>query len=71
MKDILAKLNVILDKKQKVNLFYLLIFVLFGSFVELLGVTTILPIMEFALDSNTIQENEIMKTLYNFSKCFF
>ena len=39
----LKKLNYILDRRQKVHLFFLLVAFIIGSFLELLGVSAILP----------------------------
>lgn len=52
----LKKLNYILDRKQKVNLLFLLLIVFIGAFVELLGVSSILPLIDVALNPSIIEE---------------
>ena len=48
------KISYVLDKRQKRNLCILLIIILVGAFVELLGVSAILPIINVALEPETI-----------------
>lgn len=50
----LKKISYVLDKRQKRNLCILLIIILVGAFVELLGVSAILPIINVALEPDTI-----------------
>lgn len=50
----IKKINYVLNKKQKWNLFILLIVIFVGAFVELLGVSAILPIIDVALDPTAI-----------------
>ncbi|MBQ6786592.1 MAG: ABC transporter ATP-binding protein [Lachnospiraceae bacterium] len=49
------RVSYILDKKQKIKLFLLLIIIFVGAFVELLGVATIMPLVTVALEPDTIQ----------------
>ena len=55
----LKKLNYILDKKQKVHFFFLLIAFIIGSFLELLGVSAILPLVNVIMDPTVLQTNRI------------
>lgn len=50
----LKKISYVLDKRQKRNLGILLVIILVGAFVELLGVSAILPIINVALEPETI-----------------
>ncbi len=52
----LKKISYVLNKKQKVQLVLLLVIIFVGAFVELLGVSAILPIVNIALDSSIIDE---------------
>lgn len=52
----LKKINYVLDRKQKIQFVMLLIIIFIGAFVELLGVTAILPIVNIALDPTVIDE---------------
>ena len=53
----LKKINYVLNRQQKINLILLLIVIFVGAFVELLGVSSILPIINIALDPSTIDES--------------
>lgn len=50
----IKKIGYVLDTKQKMNLAILLILIIIGAFVELLGVSAILPIVNVALNPDTI-----------------
>ena len=52
----LKKINYVLDKKQKINLLFLLLIIFVGAFVELLGVSAILPVVNIALTPEIIDE---------------
>lgn len=51
----LKKINYVFDKSQKIKLIILLVMIIIGSFVELLGVSAILPIVNIALDPTVIE----------------
>lgn len=53
--DTLKKLNKLLDKRSKINAFFLLIMIIIGSIAELLGVAIILPIVNLAMDEQFMQ----------------
>ncbi len=44
----IKKVNYILDKPQKIKLIILLIIIFVGAFVELLGVSSIMPLINVA-----------------------
>lgn len=52
----LKKINYVLDKKQKIHLILLLIIIFIGAFVELLGVSAILPVVNVATSPETIDQ---------------
>lgn len=52
----LKKINYVLNKKQKINLLILLVVIFIGAFVELLGVSAIMPIIEVAMNPAVIHE---------------
>lgn len=52
----LKKISYVLNRNQKRQLFMLLIIIVVGAGVELLGVSAILPIVNIALDSSTIDK---------------
>lgn len=52
----IKKIGYVLDKKQKLQLAILLIIIFIGAFVEMLGVSAILPIVNIALKPESIDE---------------
>lgn len=52
----LKKINYVLDRKQKINLGILLIIIFIGAFVELLGVSAVMPLIDVAMQPETIDE---------------
>lgn len=52
----LKKINYVLDRKQKINLGILLIIIFIGAFVELLGVSAVMPLIDVAMQPETINE---------------
>lgn len=49
----LKKINYVLDRRQKINLAVLLVIILIGAFVELLGVSAVLPLINIAMEPET------------------
>lgn len=52
----LKKINYVLDRKQKINLLILLVIIIVGAFMELLGVSAIMPIVQMAMDPEVVHE---------------
>ena len=52
----LKKISYVLDRKQKVNLGILLVIIFIGAFVELLGVSAVMPLINIAMKPETIGE---------------
>lgn len=52
----LKKINYVLDRRQKINLLFLLLIIFVGAFVELLGVSSILPVVNVATSPETIEQ---------------
>lgn len=50
------KINYVLDIKQKINLSILLLIILIGAFVELLGVSAVMPLINVAMQPETIND---------------
>ncbi len=50
------KINYVLDGRQKLNLGILLIVILIGAFVELLGVSAVMPLINVAMEPDKIGE---------------
>lgn len=60
----LSQLNYIFNRKQKMELFILWIVVVIGAFLELLGVSVVMPFTQIALDSSVIHTNKYYSMLY-------
>lgn len=58
------KVNYILDKTQKIKLLFLLFVIFVGAFVELLGVSSILPLINVAVNPGTIDETWYLRDIY-------
>ncbi len=52
----IKKINYVLDRRQKINLCILLVIIFIGAFVELLGVSAIMPLIDVAMNPETIDE---------------
>ena len=52
----LKKISYVLDRKQKINLIILLVIIFIGAFVELLGVSMILPLVNAVMDISSIND---------------
>ncbi len=52
----LKKINYVLDRKQKIKLGILLSIIFIGAFVELLGVSAVMPLINVAMQPETIDE---------------
>lgn len=55
----------ILDRKQKIELFGVLFFILFTTVVELLGVTIIFPFIQVLMDPNAIETSDFLRVLFS------
>lgn len=62
----MKQVQYIFDSKQKLQLFFLLFIVIFTTFVELLGVTAILPLVEVMLDADCVETTPYLKLIYDF-----
>lgn len=63
--SIVKKLNYILNRKQMLQLFGLFFIIAIGTFVELLGVTSILPLLELMMKPELIETDETYAAVYN------
>lgn len=66
--NVFNKLNYIFSKKQKLRLIILLVLILIQTFMELLGVSIIMPFVNVAMDPNSISETWYLKMAYEFFK---
>ena len=64
MKDILCKINYILNKRQKCELVFLCFCMIVNAFLEMLGISCVYPIIDIAVNPNSINSNKIYSYLY-------
>lgn len=64
------KILQILDKKDKKNLFFLILVILVNAFLESLGVASIFPFIALILNPDIINSNKIIYSLFQISKNF-
>ena len=63
--DIIKKLNVVLNKKQKNRVIALIFLILIGAVLETLGVSMILPVVTAVVEPDVFTENEIVVKISN------
>ena len=63
---LVKQIRYIFDSGQKVQLLLLLFVVIFTTFVELLGVTAIMPLIEVMMDPGCIQTTPYLHAIYQF-----
>ena len=64
MKQILKKLNVLLDKKQKRTMVGLIFLMVLGAALQTAGVGIIVPVMSTIMDADAIENNELLHFFY-------
>lgn len=62
--DYVNKINYILDKRQRKNMLGLLFLIMGGAMVELLGVSSILPLVNAAIDPAVIEADPLYSRVY-------
>ena len=65
MRDILRKLNVLLDKKQKRTMLLMVFMMIFGAILEACSVSMVIPVVGVVIDENSVQKYEIVRKMYN------
>ena len=61
MKKMLKEIFYVFNRRQKVKLGFLLIIIVIGSFLELMGVTLILPFVNAIISPSSLMENQYIK----------
>lgn len=61
---ILKKLNILLDRKQKLQMLGLVFLMLIGAALNVLGVSLIVPVVNIVMDPNAVTDNEILHWIY-------
>ena len=67
--SICKKLNYIFTKKQKIKLVLLFLMIVIGTFAELVGVTSILPIIQVATEPEISRDGFLIKMCTNIFGC--
>ena len=62
--NLLKRLAYVFDRKQKTQLMGLFIIILIGTFIELLGVTSIMPLLDIMIAPETIESNPTYYAIY-------
>ena len=65
MLQILKKLNVLLDKKQKRTMVGLIILMVIGAFLQTAGVGLLVQVVSIVIDPNAIMNNELAQFAYD------
>jgi len=63
MKKIYKKLMVLLDKRQKQTMVFLIFMMLIGAILETLGVSSIMPVMNVVLEENALENHEYLRVI--------
>lgn len=63
MGKIFKKLMILLDKKQKRKMIFLVFLMLIGAVLETLGVSMILPVVEVVMEENAVQKREYLRVI--------
>ena len=61
----LKEFSYIFDRKQKIGLVLLLFAIFLGTFLELMGVTAIMPFIDVVMDPRSIQKKWYLKFIYD------
>ena len=60
MNKILKKLNVLLDKKQKMQMAGLVVLMFIGAFLEAFSIAAIVPVVTIVLTPDAVEESKII-----------
>ena len=63
------KLNFIFTRSQKIKLIILFLLIVIGTFAELVGVTSILPVIQVATESEISQDNILINICIKVFRC--
>ena len=66
MLQILKKMNLLLDKKQKRKMVGIVFMMLIGGVLESLGVTMIIPVLQVLVDPACVEKNAYFAAIYQF-----
>ena len=61
MKKIIKKMMVLLDKRQKKIMTFLILLMLIGAVLETLGVSLIIPVLNVVIDEHAVENNRYLQ----------
>lgn len=64
MGKIIRKLNVLLDRKQKVTMAGLLVLMLIGAVLEVASIGIVVPVVTIVMDENAVRDGGVVQFLY-------
>lgn len=64
--QVVKELSYIFEKKNKVKLLFLFILILGSAFLELVGVSAIMPLVNIIVDSTSIYNNKVYYAIYSY-----
>ena len=64
MRDILKKLNVLLDKKQKKTMILMVFMMIFGAILEACSVSMVIPVVGVVIDESSVTKYEAVGDVY-------
>ena len=64
--QVVKELSYIFEKKNKVKLLFLFILILGSAFLELVGVSAIMPLVNIIVDSTSIYNNQVYYAIYSY-----
>ena len=65
MRRIFKKINILLDRKQKMQMVGIVFLMLIGGILESLGIAMLAPIMQIVVDPQKVEESKYLSALYN------
>ena len=65
MLKILKKMNLLLDRKQKRTMMWLIVMMLFGGVLESLGISMLVPIVTVVMDPVAVEESKLLSAVYD------
>ena len=65
MLKILKKLNVLLDKKQKRTMAWLVVTMIIGAVLEAFSISMVIPVIEVVIDKDAYRKYKIVRTFYD------
>ena len=64
MGKILKKLNVLLDRKQKTTMLWLLLMMIIGAFLQTAGVSMLVEVVNVVIDPEAVEKSRVAKAVY-------